>query len=68
MQKTPAHLAPKQAFSVDEFAYLNGVCRQTVYSLINNGKLRSYKIGARRLISAEAARDFRQSMESEAAA
>jgi len=43
---------------VDEAATLLGVGRDLVFRLMNSGELPSYKIGARRLISVAAIREY----------
>lgn len=42
------------AFRIDEVAELAGISRATIYRLIATGKLRTIKIGRRRLIPAAA--------------
>ena len=59
-QATPA---PKAALTVDEFCYDNNVGRTTAYKEIAAGRLRTMKIGAKRLISREAGQDWRLLME-----
>lgn len=44
----------RQAFSPSEFAKKTGLGRTTVYEELNSGRLRSFKVGARRLISSDA--------------
>jgi excisionase family DNA binding protein len=39
------------AYSVDDAAYLIGVSRRTLYRLVNEQKIRSKKIGSRRVIA-----------------
>ena len=39
-------------------AALGGVSRQTVYNFINEGKIKTAKIGARRLVVFESIKDF----------
>ena len=41
---------PKALHSVDECAYSLGLCRDTIYKLMDSGRLEFVKIGARRLI------------------
>jgi excisionase family DNA binding protein len=54
----------KDAYSVDEFAERHGVSRAFVYLLWQRGEgPRFMQVGARRLISREAAADWRRSME-----
>lgn len=47
--------AMRRALSIDEFCERYGIGRSCVYQLINSGKLRSVKIGKRRLIPVDAA-------------
>lgn len=55
--KTPTvcgHTAPltaRLAYSVDEAAHLLSVGRDSIYELIRTGQLRTFKIGARRLVA-----------------
>lgn len=56
------------AFSVNETAQALGVSRQTIYDLISADKLLTFKIGKRRLVSADALRRFITSREAEAGA
>lgn len=52
------------AFSIQEFCKLHGLCRATFYNLINRGQgPRTMKVGARTLISIEAAAEWRREME-----
>lgn len=49
----------RDAHNVEETRQrLGGVSRQTVYDLINSGKLKSFTIGKRRLIPADAIKAF----------
>lgn len=41
---------PKLAYSVDEAAELLSICRRTCYELMTSGRLRSVKLGRRRLV------------------
>lgn len=45
-----------------------GICRRTVYAEIEKGRLSSYKVGARRLISKGAIEDWLNEREAEAKA
>ena len=53
----------KAAQSINEFCDDNDIGRTTVYKEIAAGRLRTMKVGARRLISREAGRDWRRLME-----
>lgn len=58
---------PKLGYSVPEFARMIGVCVDTVYKEINAHKLKSFKIGKRRIISPEAAKEYVKQREAETA-
>lgn len=50
---------PRYLYSVPDFAYLcGGITERYVYSLIDGGKLRSVKLGRRRFIPHDAAKEF----------
>lgn len=51
------------AYTIDEFGKATGIPRTTIYDLIAEEKLRTYKVGRRRYVSAAAARDFIAQME-----
>ena len=53
----------KLCFSVTEAAKQLGVCRNHLYSYIDNGELPSFKMGQRRLINREALDEFRLSLQ-----
>jgi predicted DNA-binding transcriptional regulator AlpA len=58
----------RKAFSIDEFCTEHNISRATYYNLIKVGKApQQMKVGARRLISIEAAAAWRRQMEAEAA-
>jgi predicted DNA-binding transcriptional regulator AlpA len=58
----------KAAFSIDEFCTDHGISRATFYNLKKIGRAPlEMKIGARRLISVEAAAAWRRQMEAQAA-
>jgi predicted DNA-binding transcriptional regulator AlpA len=60
----PAHTA----YSVREFCCLHGIGRSTFYALLAAGLgPRTFKVGARTLISAEAAEEWRRTREGRAA-
>ena len=46
------------AFGVKETAHTLGIGMNSVYNLINGGLLPSFKVGTRRLVSAEAVNNF----------
>jgi hypothetical protein len=59
----------KAAYSIDEFCARNGICRVSLYNYWRRGVgPRSFKVGSRRLITAEAERDWHRDREREAAA
>jgi predicted DNA-binding transcriptional regulator AlpA len=59
----------RTAFTIDEWAEMNGVSRGHFYNLKKIGKApRSFKAGTRHLISAEADVQWRREREAEAAA
>ena len=47
----PAKPVDKRAYSVQEAAKIYGWSRSTLYKMMNDGTLRSIKIGGRRLIA-----------------
>lgn len=56
----------KRAFSIAEFSRRWGWGLNTTYNLINAGKLKSVKIGRRRVITAQQEADFAASLEASA--
>lgn len=44
--------------SIDAFAQRYGICRRTVYNQIAEGKLKTTKIGKRRIITEDQEREF----------
>ena len=64
MPNTNPHSAPIGAFSIPEFAYAFKIGRSTVYELIDSGKLKSFHVGRRRLISYDAAHEWQRTLES----
>ena len=56
-------MSGKLCFSVTEAANQLGVCRNHLYSYIDNGDLASFKLGQRRLINREALDEFRLTLE-----
>jgi excisionase family DNA binding protein len=49
---------PEQLLSIDQAAVLTGVGRTTVYAAIGDGRIRSIKVGRRRLVPASAISDL----------
>lgn len=58
MKKTQLLPAARQGYPVPEAAQQIGVSRALAFKLIASGRLRSFRVGRRRLVSAEAIRDF----------
>jgi excisionase family DNA binding protein len=60
MKPTPPDITPDHImlFGIAETATVLGIGRTNVYALIQSGKLRSVKIGGRRLIPRAALDDF----------
>jgi predicted DNA-binding transcriptional regulator AlpA len=64
----PDNIPERSAYSVREFCCLHGIGRSTFYALLAEGQgPRTFKVGARTLISAEAAEEWRKSREGSAA-
>ena len=55
-------LSEKAAFNVGEGAAILGLSRQTLYNEINSGRLKSFKVGRRRVIPSEAISAWKQAM------
>ena len=51
------------AQTVEEFLADNRISRATFYVEVNSGRLRTFKVGARRLVSRESAADWRRRLE-----
>jgi excisionase family DNA binding protein len=58
MERAAVPPQERLAFSVIEAAEMLGISRAMVYVLIEAGKIRSRKIGARRVITREALAEF----------
>ena len=60
MRNTPTTIPTEEImlFSVDQAAAVLGIGRTNVYALMRDGKLRSVKVGGRRLIPRAAVHDF----------
>lgn len=50
---TAQSIRPKRAFRIDEAVASYGIGRTKLYELMKEGKLRTVKVGGRRLIPAE---------------
>lgn len=57
----------QEALSVADACRALSVCRATLYSEINTGRLRSYTLGARRYIAVKALHEFIAAREAETA-
>lgn len=55
-------MAPKAAFSVNEFLTSHSIGRTTFYKLVNDGKIKCRRIGARTVVLAEDAAAWRDSL------
>lgn len=68
MQTIAQGTAARKALSIPEFCKSHGISVAMFYILDKDGKTpRTMRVGARRLISEEAAADWRRAMEAEAA-
>lgn len=56
-------VAEPVAVSVEIATQLLGVGRSTIYELIRTGELRSFKIGARRLVPMDGIHELREKLE-----
>ena len=56
----------KKAYSVSEAAEALSLGRTLVYELIKDGRLRTFHVGTRRLISADALSDFVRTQDADA--
>lgn len=61
-KQTPPEVKPG-AFSISEFAEAFKIGRSTVYDLLDAGKIRSFYVGRRRLISFTAAQEWQRKCE-----
>ena len=59
--------APLGAYGVEAFGKAHDLGRTTVYEEIKEGRLRTFLVGKRRLISVEAAAEYRRQREEETA-
>lgn len=58
--------SPRIAYSIDDVIRLAGLSRQTVYNEINRGRLKTFTVGRRRLISPHALNDWMALLEQDA--
>lgn len=56
-----------RTYTIPQFAGLYGISRSQVFEEISSGRLRTYKVGRRRFISAAAAAQWLADREAEAA-
>jgi len=63
----PSRTTPITGLSVDEVITSTGLSRQTVYNEINSGRLASFKVGRRRLVSPAALDNWVRKLEGAAA-
>lgn len=59
-----SNLGEKLAYSAEQFASAYGVGRTNVFEEIAAGRLKTYRVGRRRYISARAAQEWQMLMES----
>ena len=57
MEHTPSKIE-RISYTIEQFRAATGYSRNKVYAAIARGDLRSFRDGKRRMISAEAAREF----------
>ncbi len=58
MAKQQSRYIEKLSYTIEEFMAATGYNRKRVYSVISSGALKTFKDGRRRMVSAEAAREF----------
>ena len=58
-------ITERAAYSIEEWRSRYGLGRNTVYDLIANGRLKTSKIGRRRIITIQQDQDFRDLIERE---
>lgn len=63
-----AHAIPKLAYSINDMTGTLGISRAQLYEFINNGMLRTYKIGRRRFSTHDALVELQHRLESDTAA
>ena len=62
-----AGVGSTSAQTVEEFLADNRISRATFYVEVNSGRLRTFKVGTRRLVTREAATEWRRRLEDETA-
>ncbi|MEQ8206326.1 MAG: helix-turn-helix domain-containing protein [Woeseia sp.] len=67
---TTTEFSPRRAaYTIQEARHLlGGVSQATIYKLINNGKLRTYRQGRRRFVSGDAIAEYVRTAERETGA
>lgn len=66
MKSTPNNpTSDRAAYSIDEWRVRYGLGRNTAYNLIANGRLKTAKIGRRRIVTIQQDQDFRDLIERE---
>ncbi|MBR1156666.1 hypothetical protein JQ575_39560 [Bradyrhizobium sp. JYMT SZCCT0428] len=64
--RTDVHANGKKAYGVDEFCKVHGISRAFFYKILKAGQgPRLMHVGSRRLVSDEAAAEWRRAMETE---
>jgi len=66
LNEQPREVEPV-ALSIEETCKATGLGRSTIYREMNEGRLRSFKAGRRRMFSPEAIREWRNRLEHQAA-
>jgi excisionase family DNA binding protein len=65
MQTDEITLLPKKSYSIPELMAVSGFGRNKVYRLIAEGRLRTFKHGKRRFVSAQALDECIRALEAE---
>lgn len=65
MQAAATNFPHPGAFAIDGFGNAYDICRSQVFKEIQTGRLKSFKVGRRRLISYEAAESWQRAREIE---
>lgn len=55
---TPTAAVPRLSYTIQEFTAATGLSRNRIYAAIARGDLKSFKDGKRRMIGAEAGREY----------
>jgi excisionase family DNA binding protein len=67
MKKAQPHQIERVGLSIEEITKATGLGRSSIYKEIAAGRLKTYKVGRRRLASPEALKQWAQAAESRAA-